>query len=166
MRAEGNSIPMRDSRSERSTQTEEVANPQIPMLSEREMEELSTLELLQLLHTTSVEIMNLMAMEWLLTSLTILLPSIPFFGMIWSRFWLTTFNVDWAVCWVLIGVAPLLMNSLRRSGGPHAWDGPSGQWIYMIAVFGILILFSVAPDRSQAPGLYARMISSSPLHFW
>ncbi len=167
MRPEGDAIPKRQSRSGRSTQTEAVDNSHIPMLSETEVEEKSTLELLCRIYTTQMEINTmLMAMEWPLTSLTILLPLIPFLGILWSRFWLTTFNVDWAVCWILVGVAPLLFNSLRRFGGSDAWAKPSGHWIHLFLVFGFLILISSASFWSQAPGIYARTILSFSVHVW
>ncbi len=166
LRSERDAISRRHSRSKRRTQTEEVAHSRIPMLSDTE-EERSTLELLCRIYTTQMEINTvLMAMEWPLTSLTILLPLIPFLGILWSRFWLTTFNVDWAVCWMLIGVAPLLFNSLRRFGGSDAWVKPSGHWIHLFLVFGFLILISSASFWSQAPGIYARTILSFSVHVW
>jgi len=167
MRSEGDAKMKRHSRSQRSTQTEGVDNSHIPMLSDTEPEEKSTLELLCRIYTTQMEIYTvLMAMEWPLTSLTILLPLIPFLGILWSRFWLTTFNVDWAVYWMLIGVAPLLFNSLRRFGGSDAWVKPSGHWIHLFLVFGFLILISSASFWSQAPGIYARTILSFSVHVW
>jgi len=158
---------VQSTRSERSTQTDEVANSQIPMLNETEKEELSALELLRRLHTILTEMHTiLMAMEWPLTALTILLPLIPFLGILWSRFWLTTFNVDWALSWMLMGILPLFVNRLRRLGGLNACGGPSGCWIYKLLLFGFLILMSLASLWSQAPGVYARMILLFSLRFW
>lgn len=163
IRHEGDTVPKRHSRSERSTQTEEVDNSQRLLLSDTE-EEISILEILCQLYANLKETNTmLMAAEWLLTLLTILLPLIPFLGILWSRFWLAAFNVDWAVCWTLIGLAPLLFNSLRRLKGPDTRVGPSGVWIYIVLVFVLLVVLSSASFWSEAPGIYARMILLFPL---
>lgn len=69
------------------------------------------------------------------------------------------------MCWVLIGVAPFLLNDVRRYGTSDPGVGPWEVWIYTLLVFLLVVVLSLAFFWSEVPGVYVRMIFSFSLGF-